>query len=119
MWAIVYCLKLWQHYLGLEYTKVYTDKVSMRYFETQPKVTPKQWRWADVRACFNVDLIYKPGRDNVVQDALSKRQELRIIFTGESSFMRLICKGYQVDEESKRILDTLRLGKKLEHFRLE
>ena len=23
MWAVVHCLKLWQHYLGLEYTKVY------------------------------------------------------------------------------------------------
>ena len=40
---------------------------------------------ADVLACFNVDLIHKPGHDNVVPDALSRRQELRIIFTGESS----------------------------------
>ena len=34
MWAVVHCLKLWQHNLGLEYTKVYTDNVSVRYFET-------------------------------------------------------------------------------------
>ena len=69
--------------------------------------------------CFNVDLIHKPGRDNMVPDALSRRQELRIIFTGESSLMRKIREGYQDDEESKKTLDTLRLGKKLEHFRLE
>ena len=50
MWAVVHCLKLWQHYLGLEYTKVYTDNVSVRYFETQSKITPKQWRWVDVLA---------------------------------------------------------------------
>ena len=42
MWAVVHCLNLWQHYLGLEYTKVYTDNVSVRYFETQSKITPKQ-----------------------------------------------------------------------------
>ena len=70
-------------------------------------------------ACFNVDLIHKPGRDNVVPDALSRRQELRIIFTDESSLMRKIRGGYQDDEESKKTLDMLRLDKKLEHFRLE
>ena len=73
MWAVVHCLKLWQHYLGLEYTKLYTENVLVRYFEMQPKITPKQWRWADVLACFNVDLSHKPGRDNVVPDALSRR----------------------------------------------
>ena len=67
-------------------------------------------------ACFNVDLIYKPGRDNVVPKALSRMQELWIIFTGELSLMRKIREGYQDDEESKKTLDTLRLGKKLEHF---
>ena len=68
---------------------------------------------------FNVDLVHKPGRDNMVPDALSRRQELQIIFTGESSLMTKIREGYQDDEESKRTLDTLRLGKKLEHFWLE
>ena len=113
MWAVVHCLKLWQHYLGLEYTKVYTDNVSVRHFETQPKITPKQWRWADVLACFNVDLIHKSGRDNMVPDALSRRQELRIIFTGESSLMRKIRKGYQDDEESKK---TLEVGQEVRAF---
>ena len=119
MWAVVRCLKLWQHYLGLEYTKVYTDNVLVRYFETQRKITPKQWRWADVLVCFNVDLIYKPGWNNVVLDALSRRQELQIIFTGESSLMRKIHKGYQDDEESNKTLNMLRLDKKLEHFWLK
>ena len=40
MWAVVHCLKLWQHYLGLEYTKVYTDNVSVRYFETRQRSRP-------------------------------------------------------------------------------
>ena len=69
--------------------------------------------------CFNVDLIHKPKQENVVPDALSRRQELRIIFTGESLLTKKIREGYQDDEESKRTLDTLRLDKKLEHFRLK
>ena len=35
---------------------------------------------------------------------------------GESSLMKKIREGYQDDEESKRTLDMLRLGKKLKHF---
>ena len=116
MWVVIHCLKLWQHYLWLEYTKVYTDNVSVSYFEMQSKITPKQWRWVDVLACFDVDLIYKSGWDNVVPKALGRRQKVGIIFTGESSLIRKIRKGYQDDEESKKTLDTLRLGKKLEHF---
>ena len=50
-------------------------------------------------ACFNVDLIQKPGQDNVVPNALSRRQELRVIFTGESSLLRKIREDYQDDEE--------------------
>ena len=38
---------------------------------------------------------------------------------GESLPMRKICKRYQDDEESKKTLNTLRLGNKLEHFRLK
>ena len=51
-----------------------------------------------------MDLIHKPGRDNVVPDALNTRQELRIIFMGESSLMRKIREGYEDDDESKRTL---------------
>ena len=35
LFAVVYCLKTWQHYLGLHKTKVYMDNVSLKYFETQ------------------------------------------------------------------------------------
>ena len=66
-----------------------------------------------------MDLVHKPGRDNVVPDALSRRQELQIIFTSESSLIKKMREGYQDVEESKKTLNTLRLGKKLEHFRLK
>ena len=70
--VVVHCLKTWQHYLGLYKTKVYTDNVSLKYFETQAQVSAKQLRWHDTLALMNVDLIHKLGCDNVVPDALSR-----------------------------------------------
>ena len=84
LFAVVHCLKTWQHYLGLHKTKVYTDNVSLKYFETQAQVSAKQLRWHDTLALMNVDLIHKPGRDNVVPDALSRREEFHTMSTTQA-----------------------------------
>jgi hypothetical protein len=73
LFAVVHCLKTWQHYLGLDKTKVYTDNILLKYFETQAQVSAKQLRWHDTLALMNVKLIHKPGRDNVVPDCRNPR----------------------------------------------
>ena len=75
LFAVVHCLKTWQHYLGLHKTKVYMDNVSLKYFETQVQVSAKKLRWHDTLVFMNMDLIHKPGRDNVVPNALNRREE--------------------------------------------
>ena len=120
MYAVVHCLKLWQHYLGMHQTKVFTDNVSLGYFETQPKVTAKQLRWNDTLVLMNVDLIHKPGKDNVVPDALSRKDEyksatqlLRMMYSGESDLARKLRESYMQDEEAQGMLKTLRKGGKV------
>jgi hypothetical protein len=34
LYNIVCCLKTWKHYLGMHKTKIFTDNISLRYFET-------------------------------------------------------------------------------------
>jgi hypothetical protein len=41
LFVVVHCLKSWQHYLGFHKTKVYTDNVSLKYFETQVQMSSK------------------------------------------------------------------------------
>jgi hypothetical protein len=121
MFAVVHCLKTWQHYLGLHQTKVFTDNVSLKYFESQAKVTAKQLRWYDTLALMNVDLIHKPGKENVVPDALSRKDEfkpsstqmLRLMFEGESDLARRIREAYMKDPEAQKFLSDLRVGKKV------
>jgi hypothetical protein len=68
------CLKAWQYYLGFHKTKVFTNNVSLRYFENQPKATTKQLQWHDTLAFMDIELIHKPGKNNVVLDALSHKE---------------------------------------------
>ena len=115
LFVVVHCLKMWQHYLGLHKTKVYTDNVSLKYFETQAQVNAKQLRWHDTLALMNVDLIHKPGRDNVVPDALSRQEEfhamsttqaLPLMYKGEGNLQRKIKEGYLKDPKAQRLLGT-------------
>ena len=81
LFDVVHCLKTWYYYLGLHKTKVYTDNVSLKYFETQAQVSTKQLRWHDTLALTNVDSIHKSGCDNVVLDALSRQEEFHAMST--------------------------------------
>ena len=58
-----------------------TNNVATSYFQTQKKLTPKQARWQDFLAEFDFHLRYKPGKANVVADALSRKAELVVIPT--------------------------------------
>ena len=70
MTAIVHCLRTWRHYLLGSKFVVKTDNVATSYFQSQKKITPKQARMQDFLAEFEYNLEYKPGKGNVVADAL-------------------------------------------------
>ncbi|KAL5758776.1 hypothetical protein ACOSP7_021387 [Xanthoceras sorbifolium] len=76
MTAVVHCLRTWRHYLLGSHFVIRTDNVATSYFQTQKKLSPKQARWQDFLAEFNYTLEYKPGKANLVADALSRKAEL-------------------------------------------
>jgi hypothetical protein len=56
MWVMIYCFKIWGHYIGSKDALVWTDNVTLKYFATQPQLSSKQVRWQDTLALFNVDI---------------------------------------------------------------
>lgn len=48
-----------------------TNNVATSYFQTQKKLTPEQARWQGFLVEFDWTLEYKPGKANVMADALS------------------------------------------------
>jgi hypothetical protein len=87
IFAVVHCLKMWQYYFELQKTKVYTDNVSLKYIETQMQVSAESLRWHDTFALMDVELIHKPGYDNVVPDALNGWEEFEAMSTTQIIFI--------------------------------
>jgi transposase InsO family protein len=77
MLAVVEALKHWRDMLiGLqERFLVITDHRALEYFSTKRLLNPRQARWQDCLSEFNFKLMYRPGSENIVADALSRKHE--------------------------------------------
>ncbi len=101
MTAVVHCLRTWRHYLLGSKFIVKTDNVATSYFQTQRKLSPKQARWQDFLAEFDYTMEYKPGKANLVADALSRKGELADISQPTSTLLERIKQGLQHDPAAK------------------
>ena len=73
--AVVLALKLWRHYLYGERCKIYTDHKSLKYIFTHKELNMRQRRWLELIKDYDVEILYHPGKVNVVANALSRKWE--------------------------------------------
>lgn len=74
--AIVRCFEEWEELLKpLKYFLVRTDHHNLTYFTKAQKLSERQARWSLFLSQFNYQLEYKPGKLNVLADALSRRDQ--------------------------------------------
>ncbi|XP_071704353.1 uncharacterized protein [Rutidosis leptorrhynchoides] len=89
--AVVHAFKIWRHYLyGIKCT-IYTDHKSLKYLFYQRDLNNRQRRWLDLLKDYDCEILYHPGKANVVADALSRKNQypgirvesLRMVITNE------------------------------------
>ncbi|KAL0551810.1 hypothetical protein IC582_010899 [Cucumis melo] len=71
--AVVFALKIWRHYLYGEKIQIFTDHKSLKYFFTQKELNMRQRRWLELVNDYDCEILYHPGKANVVADALSRK----------------------------------------------
>ncbi|KAA0063403.1 reverse transcriptase [Cucumis melo var. makuwa] len=71
--AVVFALKIWRHYLYGEKIQIFTDHKSMEYCFTQKELNMRQRRWLKLVKDYDYEILYHPGKANVVADALSRK----------------------------------------------
>ena len=70
--TVVFGLKIWRHYLYGENVEIYTDHKSLKYIFSQKELNMKQRRWIELFKDYDCDILYHPGKANMVVDALSR-----------------------------------------------
>ncbi|KAL4028533.1 hypothetical protein IC575_011730 [Cucumis melo] len=71
--AVVFTLKIWRHYLYGEKIQIFTDHKSLKYFFTQKELNMRQRRWLELVKDYDCEILYHPGKENVVADTLSRK----------------------------------------------
>ena len=75
MLAILHALKKWRPYLMGRHFKVKTDHDSLKHFLEKRLSSEEQKEWVTKMLGYDFEIIYKRGKQNVVADALSRKDE--------------------------------------------
>ena len=72
MLAVVYALRKFWHYITGYSIFVHTDHAAIKYLMNKPTITGRLARWLLLLQEFDITIVDKPGRANVVADYLSR-----------------------------------------------
>ena len=128
MCAIMHALDRWRPFLLGRHFKVYTDHRSLVYLKTQPNLNQRQLRWMERAADYDCEILYKPGKENVVADALSRIHIRALSSLPSNSIRKSFITGYRKDpfkslikevEEKKGTFTRYTIENKLLYYRTD
>ncbi|GMF53771.1 unnamed protein product [Phytophthora fragariaefolia] len=114
--AMKYALvKFRVHLLGQKPFVIYTDHASLRTATSSPHLSQRMARWLSFFAEYNFTVEYKPGKQNVLVDALSRRPDYELAHLAylEQPLYELIRKAYADDDDLVGLVEALGVPNKI------
>ena len=119
MCAIMHVLTIWRPFLLGKPFKVYTDHRSLTHLKTQPNLNQRQIRWLERAADYDCEILYKPGKENVVADALSRVRIASLSPLPSKSLHAEIIKGYRKEPFASLIQKVRENGGTTNRFKID
>ncbi|GJY80176.1 putative reverse transcriptase domain-containing protein [Tanacetum coccineum] len=76
--AVVFALNIWRHYLYGTKSVIYMDHKSLQHIFSQKELNMQQHRWIKLFSDYECEIRYHPGKANVVADALSINEMIKL-----------------------------------------
>jgi hypothetical protein len=73
LFALFYVLEVWQHYLWPKEFVIHSDHESLKFLKSQANLNKHHVKWVEFIESFPYVIKYKKGKENVVADALSRK----------------------------------------------
>jgi hypothetical protein len=91
LFAVIYALHKWEHYLHTKIPiTIITDNNAVTAIQKQPTLAPKQARWIQYLEEFNYEIVHRPGTENKVADAISRRDIYGITIVENQHWMERV-----------------------------
>jgi hypothetical protein len=75
MLAIIHVLAKWRQYLLGSKFSIRMDHNSLQYLLQQKTLSTEQQKWMEKLSTFDMEILHKKGKDNVIVDALSRKDD--------------------------------------------
>nr|GFA45894.1 putative reverse transcriptase domain-containing protein [Tanacetum cinerariifolium] len=75
--TVVFALKTRRHYFYGTKSVIYTDHKSLQHIFSQKELNMRQRRWIELFSNYDYEIHYHPGTENVVADALSRKERVK------------------------------------------
>lgn len=79
LFAIIEAVKKWRQYLIARRFQIFTDQRSLKHLLSQVVQMLEQYKWATKLLGYDFEIIYKPDKENIVADALSRIDQPHIL----------------------------------------